>query len=113
MFANFRYNKIKAQSISYSGLVAMAEASGKKRKQEKKEKLEKKEKKEKQEKKRKEMRQEARERETGDMACHKALTDELAGEAKTREANDTVLGTASAEPVQVPCTKCQKLMPWR
>ena len=106
------------------------------------------------------------------MACHKALTDELAGEAKTREANDTVLGTqlqevraalaefatrswceqefsakrerligkleamlqtsddaimqetrerreandrvlgtTSAEPVQVPCTKCQKLMP--
>ena len=37
-------------------------------------------------------RQEARER-------RKALTDELAGEAKTREANDTVLGTASAEPV--------------
>ena len=45
------------------------------------------------------------------MACRKALTDELAGEAKTREANDTVLGTASAEPVQVPCTNCQKLMP--
>ena len=85
MFGNFRYKKIKAQSISYSGLVAMAEASGKKRKQEKKEKLEKKEKKqkqkkkkkkeqkEKQEKKRKEMRQEAREHETGDMACHKSI----------------------------------------
>ena len=43
------------------------------------------------------MRQEARERETGDMACHKAFTDELAGEAKTREANDTVLGTQLQE----------------
>ena len=53
MFANFRYKKIKAQSISYSGLVAMAEASGKKRKQEKNEKLEKKEKKEKQKKQKK------------------------------------------------------------
>ena len=51
MLANFRYKKIKAQSISYSGLVAMAEASGKKRKQEKKEKLEKKEKQKKKKKK--------------------------------------------------------------
>ena len=41
--------------------------------------------------------QEAREREAGVIECRKAFTDELSGEAKTREANDTVLGTQLQE----------------